>query len=149
MSTYFRVDYVSLGKHIRSARLEKHLTQAQLAEITGLSEKHIGNIERATRIPSIDALVSICIALNIQPERLLCDSFPEDMLMLREIKSKLRSALTEQYHPQAAENDGEQPADLSALPSIGFVSIGERIPEQFIDLSPLFKHDGDDQEKDE
>jgi transcriptional regulator with XRE-family HTH domain len=68
------VDYKKLGDRIRTARENMNLTQEKLAEITGLSNNYISNIERNQSIPSLDTLVKICNALETTPDRVLLDS---------------------------------------------------------------------------
>ena len=68
------IDYRMLGVRIKNARESKSLTQEQLAEITGLSNNYISNIERNRSIPSLETLVKICNALNVTPDFLLVDS---------------------------------------------------------------------------
>ena len=72
------VDYYALGTRIRAAREKKHLTQEQLGEICSLSAAHIGHVERGTRTPSLDAIVSIAQALNVSMDSLLLDTFDSD-----------------------------------------------------------------------
>lgn len=72
---YKDVDYYSLGKRIRAARMNKHLTQEQLGELCDLSTAHIGHIERGTRILSVDTLFRISSALNVSIDSLLFDSY--------------------------------------------------------------------------
>ncbi|WP_024834033.1 helix-turn-helix domain-containing protein [Ruminiclostridium josui] len=68
------IDYKMLGVRIKNARENKCLTQEQLAEITGLSNNYISNIERNHSIPSLETLVKICNALDVTPDFLLVDS---------------------------------------------------------------------------
>ena len=58
--------------------------------------------------------------------------------MLREIQSRMRSMLSEQFYPETAESGSDQPVDLAERPPIGFVSLGEKIPDQMLDFSSLF-----------
>lgn len=68
------IDYRKLGYRVRVARETKRLTQEQLAEITGLSNNYISNIERSCSIPSIETLVKICNSLDVTPDYILLDS---------------------------------------------------------------------------
>lgn len=65
------IDYKMMGKRIKVRRKELNLTQKELTEKAGLNDKYISNIERATSIPSIDTLVSICKALDISVDFIL------------------------------------------------------------------------------
>ena len=45
------VDYKTLGSRIRAVRLEKKMTQEQLAEAVGVGVTHISHIETGNSIP--------------------------------------------------------------------------------------------------
>ncbi len=68
------IDYKILGNRIKSTREAKNLTQEKLAELTGLSNNYISNIERNRSIPSLETLVKLCNALDATPDSLLFDS---------------------------------------------------------------------------
>ena len=68
------IDYVSLGKNIRKHRTQAGLTQRQLAEIVGCTDRHIGQIEIAKNIPSLEITVKIANALYVGVDRLLNES---------------------------------------------------------------------------
>ena len=68
------IDYEALGKRIKDARREKGYTQEQLANATGMSQQHIGNIETAANKLSLQALVDIANALGTTADSLLQDS---------------------------------------------------------------------------
>ena len=65
------INYIVLGQRIRSAREAKGITQERLAEQCDLSTSHIGLVERAARIPSLEALYKISCALNVSMDYLL------------------------------------------------------------------------------
>lgn len=66
------IDFGEIGKRIREARLQKGLTQEQLAERVGVGTTHISHIETDNSVPSISTFVSIVNALNISADELLC-----------------------------------------------------------------------------
>lgn len=68
------IDYKKLGLRIKNAREAKNLSQEQLAEIIGMSNNYISNIERNRSIPSLETLVKICNALDVTPDYALLDS---------------------------------------------------------------------------
>lgn len=68
------INYKELGNRIRKAREQKNLTQEQLAEIIGMSNNYISNIERNHSIPSLETLLKICNALQVTPDYVLMDS---------------------------------------------------------------------------
>jgi transcriptional regulator with XRE-family HTH domain len=65
------MDYVSLGKNIRKYRAIAGMTQEQLGEFAGCSDRHIGKIEKGENIPSLAVIVGIANALNVGIDRLL------------------------------------------------------------------------------
>lgn len=67
------MDFNSIGKKIRSFRLEKNLRQEDLAEMTNLSTNYIGMLERGEKIPSLETFISILNALDISADMVLCD----------------------------------------------------------------------------
>ncbi len=72
------VDYVELGARIREQRLKKKMTQAELAELMGITPSFLGHIERASRVASLETLVSACNALHVSPSYLLASSLELD-----------------------------------------------------------------------
>lgn len=72
------MNYIGLGKRIRTQRRKLHWTQEELAERVGISLSFIGHIERGTRKASLDTLVSISNILKVSPALLLRDSLIDD-----------------------------------------------------------------------
>ena len=70
----FMIDYVSLGKRIRDIRKKKGLTQALLAEKSGVEPSNVSHIERAATKLSLPTLVSIANALEVSLDELVYDS---------------------------------------------------------------------------
>ena len=62
------MDYIILGKNIRKYRLMHGFTQEKLADKCGCSNSHIGQIENARGIPSLDMVVRIANALSVRSE---------------------------------------------------------------------------------
>jgi len=55
-----------IGEKIKIARTAKGYTQAQLAEIVSMHEKHISRIESGKSLPALENLVKIFKALDIE-----------------------------------------------------------------------------------
>lgn len=66
------IDYKDIGKRIRSMRLQKKMTQEQLAEATGVGTTHISHVETGNSIPSLQLLVDIINTLDCSADELLC-----------------------------------------------------------------------------
>lgn len=59
-----------LKNHLKEARTEKKLSQAQLAEIVGVSRNTISSIETGQFNPTAKLALVLCIALEKQFEEL-------------------------------------------------------------------------------
>lgn len=54
-----------LGERIRQLRNAKHMSQEELSFKAGISPAHLGQIERATKNPTIDTIAKIATALDV------------------------------------------------------------------------------------
>ena len=68
------LDYVALGKRIRSYRKGKGFTQVYLAKQVGIEPSNISHIERAASKVSLGTLVKIANTLECTVNDLVCDS---------------------------------------------------------------------------
>lgn len=64
----------ALGKRIREARKQKSLTQQQLAEMLGITDVYVSEIERGNKMPSIPLFIAIVETLDISADYLLRDN---------------------------------------------------------------------------
>ena len=60
-----------LGQTIRRFRKEANLTQEKLGELAELNPKYIGEVERAEKTISVDALVRLARALKVRAKDLV------------------------------------------------------------------------------
>ncbi|ATC25309.1 XRE family transcriptional regulator [Caulobacter vibrioides] len=60
-----------VGGNVRRLRLERGLTQEQLAHEAEIDLTYLGAIERGKRNPSLEVLISISTALGCTPAELL------------------------------------------------------------------------------
>lgn len=60
-----------VGRNVRAARVERGITQEQLAEDSDFSQQYISNLERGRRNPTIVSLFEIAQALGVTPVELL------------------------------------------------------------------------------
>jgi transcriptional regulator with XRE-family HTH domain len=65
------MDKVILGKRIREQRELQNLKQEKFAEMVGISNIHMSEIERGKKTPSMEAFIRIVNALNIPADVLL------------------------------------------------------------------------------
>ena len=66
------VDYKDIGSRIRTIRMERGITQAQLAEAVGVGVTHISHIETGNGIPSLQTFLDVVNALSCSADELLC-----------------------------------------------------------------------------
>ena len=64
------IDYLSIGARIRYYRLQKELSQQDLADQVGVSKSLIGYIERGDKAPGLDTLVNIANTLTVPADEL-------------------------------------------------------------------------------
>ncbi len=56
--------------YIKEKRIEKNLTQEQLANLSGVSKSYIGDLERGEKEPTISVLCKIAKALDVDIKEL-------------------------------------------------------------------------------
>lgn len=61
----------SIGKTIQSARLSKHLTQQQLAEIVDVTPRYIQRLESEINTPSVALLYKLALVLGFSIDQML------------------------------------------------------------------------------
>lgn len=85
------VDPATIGQLVRQERERVGLTQAQLAEASGLSDETVRRVELGKKFePSLSTLVAIADALGLQVDRLLGrSSGDEDVVALPPVVAKL------------------------------------------------------------
>lgn len=57
--------YIELGRAVQESRKLNGLTQEQLAELAGISERTLRSIERGTGNPSITAVFAVADVLGV------------------------------------------------------------------------------------
>lgn len=67
-------DLKNFGKRVRELRLEKDLTQQELAEKLGVSTNYIGMVERAERNTSLLKVFKIAKVLNVRTSDLFINN---------------------------------------------------------------------------
>lgn len=60
-----------LATNLRRLRHDRDLTQEDVAEITGLSSRYIGSIERARVSATVTTLGKLATALKVPPTKLI------------------------------------------------------------------------------
>ena len=90
------LDYSLIGKRVAARRKQLDFTQAELSEKTKLTPKYISNIETSHSIPSIESVMQLCAALDIQPNYLLFGIAEKKIPKLDEINHLLSACDTGQ-----------------------------------------------------
>ena len=54
-----------LGKKIKQLRIKAKLSQAELSEKIGMTEKNLSNIERGLQIPALNSFLKLLETLNV------------------------------------------------------------------------------------
>jgi transcriptional regulator with XRE-family HTH domain len=62
------VDAVKIGRRLRAERTKQFLTQAQLAEKAGISQKQLSKIENDEVEPRFSTILRLADALGVDPE---------------------------------------------------------------------------------
>lgn len=62
---------MNMGEKLKSLRIEKKLTQKQVADRIGLAISAISSYESGTRYPSYDALVKLACIFHVSTDYLL------------------------------------------------------------------------------
>jgi len=73
---------MTIAERIRLYRQQKNLSQAELAEISGINNKSLSRYELDTSIPPADALKAIADALGVSADALLSD----DTIAIKDIE---------------------------------------------------------------
>jgi transcriptional regulator with XRE-family HTH domain len=58
-------EHAALGEAIRAARVERGLSQEQLADAAGVHVTHLGGVERGVRNPNYATIVKLARALGV------------------------------------------------------------------------------------
>ena len=66
------IDYASIGQRVKKIRLEKGVTQEQLAEAVGVGVTHISHLETGSGTVSLKVFLAIVNFLECSAEEILC-----------------------------------------------------------------------------
>ncbi len=106
------VDYVKMGKRMKYKRQVRNMNQEEIAGMVRISPSYYGNIERGSRVPSVDTLVAIANALQVGTDFLLADSLtaanPQRTQQETRVLTRfLRDRVEELNYDGAFDADGE------------------------------------------
>ncbi len=95
-------DFYAIGNKLLHIRKRQGLTQAEVAEAAGLSDRTYADIERGTVNMRIETILRICQALHITPDEILTESAPAEETQLEAVLARL-SACTPQEKETALQ----------------------------------------------
>ena len=61
---------INIHYHLYDYRMQKHLTERQLSELSGISKSEINSIENNMKDPTLRTLCLLSLALEVSPEKL-------------------------------------------------------------------------------
>lgn len=113
-----------VGPYLREQRLRAQLSLRQLAELAGVSNPYLSQVERGLRKPSAEVLQQLARALSISSEALYVQagildhkrsvpSVTDAILADQDLSRRQRRVLLELYRTflvENSENDGHAPA---------------------------------------
>ena len=79
----------TIGDNIKRIRKSKKMTQAQLAEKTEISVMSVRRFETGARVPKLDMVDKIAVALDVSPADLLGWDWIDDLQEMRENAPKI------------------------------------------------------------
>ena len=85
------MDQIKIGKFIQAKRKEKNMTQGELAEIFGISDRAISKWERGLCLPDAGIMQELCKVLNIS----INDLFSGEIVDMKDNEKKLEQNLIE------------------------------------------------------
>ena len=109
------VNYKLIGLNVSIHRHRLNMTQAELAEHAGMSKQFVGNIECGKAIPSLNTILSLCLALDVTPDALLryCAKHnPDAPCTLRDDHDVFTESITEQLFGNEMHEIRIDPSDL-------------------------------------
>lgn len=69
---------MDIDKRVKRLRESKGLTKTRLAELSGVSQSYISDIEAGKKKPTVETLAKICSALGISLPDFLADEYKVD-----------------------------------------------------------------------
>lgn len=84
-------DFHTIGNKLLLIRKSKGMTQSEVAEASGLSDRTYADIERGSVNMRIETVLKICKALNITPDEILTEENILSDLEISELIDKLNN----------------------------------------------------------
>ena len=91
------IDYYSLGAKIKNKRKQQRHTQEQLSELCDISVGFLAHIEAGSRVPSLETIYKIALALNMSLDYLILDTAVADNNFIQCVTSAVQNKSPERY----------------------------------------------------
>ena len=72
-----KIDYEKIGLRIRNIRIQKKITQEQLAELADVSLAYLCRLENGTKVAGIDTIIKIANVFKVSVDDLLVDNLTD------------------------------------------------------------------------
>lgn len=89
------IDYASIGQKVKKLRIDKGVTQEQLAEAAGVGVTHISHLETGSGTVSLKVFLAIVNYLDCSADEILC----KEITTARPIVNSWLSELVEDCDP--------------------------------------------------
>lgn len=94
------MDQIKIGKFISNKRKEKNITQSELAELLGITDRAISKWENGICMPDASNILELCNILNIT----INDLFSGEVVDMKENEKKLEEHLLEMTRAKEQRN---------------------------------------------
>ena len=84
-------DFRAIGNKLLAFRKRCGMTQAEVAEAAGLSDRTYADIERGSVNMRLETILRICNVLHITPDELLTDDRASDTLRQEQLLARLNA----------------------------------------------------------
>ncbi len=126
-----------IGKRIKRLRLDRKLTQQELADIAGITKSYLSKIENSDSSPPVSTLINLAKAIGVQLDDFFNDQNPETILCVvrRDKRQKIPrkgSPFGYTYEPLAHKFPRRhmEPYWVKIPPSDNFSSVFQHIGEE-------------------
>lgn len=126
---------MEIGNRIKNLRIQKNLTQEELAERTNLSKGYISQVERDLSMPSMDVFFDMLEVLGCSPKDFFDEEQEEQRVVYKKDEGTRYEAVDGQYTiqwlvPESNENDME-PIQLTLEKNGAFKEFSPSMAETF------------------
>lgn len=129
-------DNVKISKRIRQARIDKNMTQMNLADAMGVSYQAVSNWERGNSLPDISKLEELCTVLGLTLQELLGIEESNTAAKAAQEEALTMEELTEvapMLPPQTVKEHVEQERKRKKISISAIADIAPFLDEEYLD----------------